>query len=118
MAGAAMSVGVEGRAVGRYLTTKAPGRGRGVRTEATATASNAVALSDNTAYHWQARTVDQTGRTSGWVAFGGNGESATDFRVTVAVTQIVFTGQPSNAVAGTAISPAGRGGGQDGAGNP
>ncbi len=76
-----------------------------------------MALSDNTAYHWQARTVDQTGRTSGWVAFGGNGESATDFRVTVAVTQIVFTGQPSNAVAGTAISPAVRVSAQDALGN-
>ncbi len=115
--GDSLRLEVEVRPVGTSFTNKATGSGTVVRNDTTATASNAVALSDNTAYHWQARTVDQTGRTSGWVAFGGNGESATDFRVTVAVTQIVFTGQPSNAVAGTAISPAVRVSAQDALGN-
>jgi predicted phage tail protein len=32
-------------------------------------------------YHWQARAVDQTGRASPWVAFGGNAETDTDFGV-------------------------------------
>ena len=36
-----------------------------------------------TSYHWRARAVDQTGDTSGWVAYGGNPDSATDFRVGV-----------------------------------
>jgi hypothetical protein len=43
-----------------------------------------VDLTDNTAYHWQARTVDQTGRQSPWTTFGENPESHADFRVTVA----------------------------------
>jgi hypothetical protein len=32
-------------------------------------------------YHWQVRTVDQTGRASPWVPFGNNLESETDFGV-------------------------------------
>ncbi|PYP18084.1 MAG: hypothetical protein DMD52_02555, partial [Gemmatimonadetes bacterium] len=40
-------------------------------------------LSNNTSYHWQARTVDQTGRRSGWGAFGGNAESGADFTVAI-----------------------------------
>lgn len=32
-------------------------------------------------YHWQARAVDQTGRASPWVSFGGNAETDTDFGV-------------------------------------
>jgi hypothetical protein len=38
-------------------------------------------LSDNVLYHWQARTVDQTGRASAWVEYGGVG---TDFSVGIA----------------------------------
>jgi len=40
-------------------------------------------FTDNTSYHWQARTVDQSGFASSWVPFGGNAETETDFRVTV-----------------------------------
>lgn len=40
-------------------------------------------LASATSYHWRARAVDQTGDSSGWVAYGGNPESATDFRVGV-----------------------------------
>ena len=39
---------------------------------------------NNTNYHWQARTTDQTGLASGWIKFGNNAESATDFRVQLA----------------------------------
>lgn len=38
-----------------------------------------------TSYHWRARAVDQTGATSPWIAYGGNSESATDFRVAVSL---------------------------------
>jgi hypothetical protein len=38
-------------------------------------------LDDNTAYHWQARACDQTGRCGAWVSFGGNSELAADFVV-------------------------------------
>ncbi|MBI1722899.1 MAG: Ig-like domain-containing protein, partial [Gemmatimonadetes bacterium] len=37
----------------------------------------------NDAYHWQVRTIDETGRTSSWVSFGANPESSPDFRVAV-----------------------------------
>src|SRR5205085_8922579 len=74
-------------------------------------------LSDNTAYHWRARAVDQTSRASAWVSFGNNAESAADFRVTVAATQLTFTGQPTPAVAGVAISPAVQVVAQDALGN-
>ena len=30
-------------------------------------------------YRWQARAVDETGRASDWVSFGGNAELAVDF---------------------------------------
>lgn len=38
-------------------------------------------LPDLTSYHWQSRAVDQTGRASAWVSFGGNPEDAADFSV-------------------------------------
>ncbi|HXV86936.1 MAG TPA: hypothetical protein VD793_09565, partial [Gemmatimonadales bacterium] len=38
-------------------------------------------LADETGFHWQARTVDGTGRASPWASFGGNAETAADFRV-------------------------------------
>lgn len=44
----------------------------------------AVGLTNNTGYHWQARTCDRTGRCSSWLAFGGNPETAADFTVLVA----------------------------------
>src|SRR3989441_3124818 len=33
-------------------------------------------LANNTGYHWQARTADQTGRGSGWATFRGDPETA------------------------------------------
>ena len=40
-------------------------------------------LADNAAYHWQCRTVDQTGRIGAWVPFRSNSETAADFTVAV-----------------------------------
>ncbi len=38
-------------------------------------------LANHTSYHWQARAVDRTGRSSAWVPFGSGG---TDFRINYA----------------------------------
>lgn len=48
-----------------------------------ATSVRAGGLTSGTGYHWQARTCDQTGRCSAWVAFGGNNEAAPDFTVVI-----------------------------------
>lgn len=40
-------------------------------------------LPSATSYHWRARAIDELGDTSSWVAYGGNSESAIDFRVVV-----------------------------------
>ncbi len=42
-------------------------------------------------YHWRARTVDDEGATSAWVAFGDNPESIADFEIH-AVTSLLYTG--------------------------
>src|SRR5439155_22966734 len=71
------------------------------------TASASVAgLTDKTSYHWQARVADQTGLAGVWVPFGDNAETAADFRVAVAPTQLVFTQLPGTTPAGAAITPA------------
>ncbi|HEY3279871.1 MAG TPA: hypothetical protein VGJ83_05110 [Gemmatimonadales bacterium] len=44
-------------------------------------AVRASGLSENTGYHWQARTCDKTNRCSPWQAFGLNVETAPDFSV-------------------------------------
>src|SRR5882762_2125041 len=104
--------------VGTAFRNGPTGSGTPVANGSIATASNTVPLTDNTPYHWQARAVDQTGRSSdGWVPFGSNQESEPDFRVAIAATQLVFTSQPSNAVAGTALSPAVKVSAQDDLGN-
>ncbi|MDH5198273.1 MAG: Ig-like domain repeat protein, partial [Gemmatimonadota bacterium] len=40
-------------------------------------------LADNTSFHWQVRSVDQTGRNSAWLPFGGNAEDGADVRVAI-----------------------------------
>ncbi len=62
-------------------------------------------LGDSTSYHWQARTVDQTGRASAWLPFDGDQADA-DFRVAVAATELVFTIEPTQDTAGAALAPA------------
>ena len=44
---------------------------------------SATALANNTAYHWQARTLDQTSRASAWAPFGANLETAADFSTSI-----------------------------------
>src|SRR5207248_9096189 len=82
---------VEVKPVGTAFNGVVSATGPSVASGAPATAALA-GLSDNTTYHWRARAVDQTSRASAWVSFGNNAESATDFRVTVAATQLTFTG--------------------------
>jgi hypothetical protein len=96
---------IEVQPVGTAFQNSPSGSGAPVANGGVATATLA-GLSDNTAYHWQARAVDQTGRAGPWASFGSNAETATDFRVAVAVTQLAFTAQPGSTVAGVAISPA------------
>src|SRR5690349_12382563 len=107
---------VEVQPVGTAFKNSPTGSGAPVANGGVATATLA-GLTDNTAYHWQARAVDQTGRAGPWVSFGNNAETATDFRVAVAVTQLAFTVQPSNAVAGVAIAPTVQVTAQDALGN-
>jgi hypothetical protein len=62
-------------------------------------------LTSSTSYHWQARAVDSQGAASGWVAFGGNTESAADF--TVLVPTAVSVTPPPTAVSVTPPSGSG-----------
>src|SRR5207302_559041 len=107
---------VEVKPVGTAFNGVVTGTGPTVANGTVATAAVA-GLSDNTAYHWRSRAVDQTSRASAWAPFGNNAESATDFRVAVAATQLTFTVQPTAAVAGVAISPAVQVVAQDALGN-
>jgi murein DD-endopeptidase MepM/ murein hydrolase activator NlpD len=45
----------------------------------------------NDDYHWQARTVDETGLSSDWVQFGNNDISQTDFTVATLLTPKFLT---------------------------
>jgi hypothetical protein len=40
-------------------------------------------LTDNTGYHWRARTLDQTGRVGDWSSYGANAEVDPDLLVAV-----------------------------------
>lgn len=70
---------------------------------------NAPKLVAGKSYHWQARTVDNTGLPSAWVPFGGNSDSplpaATDFNVQVLPTNLVITVQPNVDTSGRPIHP-------------
>jgi len=93
---------VEVQPVGTDFTGDVSGSGATVGTGAVATAT-VGGLIDNTAYHWQARTTDQTGRTSSWEPFGGNAETVLDFRVALAASHLAFAPQPADGVAGAAL---------------
>src|SRR5205823_839864 len=114
--GSPMRLEVEVEPVGSAFTGTVSGSGAAVASGATASAT-VGGLSDATAYHWQARAVDQGGGTSAWVAFGDNAESDPDFRVALAGSQLVFTVQPGNTTAGAPIAPAVRVTAQDPQGN-
>src|SRR5437773_6762213 len=103
--GSAVRLEVEVEPVGSAFTGTVSGSGAAVASGATASAT-VGGLIDNTAYHWQARAVDQGGGTSAWVSFGDNAESDPDFRVALAGSQLVFTVQPGNTTAGAPITPA------------
>src|SRR6185437_12425575 len=62
-------------------------------------------LADNVNYHWQAREVSQSGRSSGWLSFGGNAESTADFKEAFTPQQLVFVASPSVDTAGAPIHP-------------
>jgi hypothetical protein len=58
-------------------------------------------LADNTAFHWQARLVNEAGGATVWLAYGGNPEATADVRIAVAVTtRIEFRSQPATTTAG------------------
>jgi hypothetical protein len=74
-------------------------------------AVRASALSENTAYHWQARTCDKTGRCSAWLGFG-NPDPAADFFVNAVPETPAFTSAPNQfGPGGGAIQPGGGTGG-------
>ncbi len=82
----------------------------------TAATATITGLADGVGYHWQARAVDETGRSSAWVSFGGNAETAPDVVVALAPTQLVVLTQPSADSAGRPIAPAVRVAAQDATG--
>src|SRR5205814_5164447 len=69
---------VEVQPVGTAFTGVATGASDSLAAGAAAFVA-VTGLANNSAYHWQARTVDQTGRASAWTAFGGNAETDADF---------------------------------------
>jgi hypothetical protein len=71
---------IEVRPAGVVFSDSATAAGTAVASGAGA--SIAVSeLAENTAYHWQARAVDQTGRTSAWVPFNAGASGNADFHV-------------------------------------
>ena len=107
---------VEVRPVGTAFTDAPSGSSLPVATTGAATAT-VTGLADNVTYHWQARAVDQTGRASPWGSFGGNLETAPDFRVAIAPARLTVLTQPGASTAGQAIAPAVRVAAQDAQGN-
>jgi hypothetical protein len=103
--GDALRLEVEVQPVGQPFTGMPTGSSVAVSSGQTAAATIA-GLPDDVAYHWQARTTDQAGRSSTWVAFGANDETEPDFAVAVPATRLAFGTQPSTTAAGTTISPA------------
>jgi hypothetical protein len=64
-----------------------------------------TSLTDNVSYHWQAREVSQTGRASSWTSFGGNAESAVDFKEALTPQTLVFLASPTTDTAGAPVHP-------------
>src|SRR5207247_384261 len=107
---------VEVEPLGTAFTGVPNGSGAAVANGTIATATVA-GLTDNVSYHWQARAVDQTGRAGPWASFGGNAETAADFKGAMAGSQLVVTVPPTNTAAGAAITPAVQVAVQDALGN-
>ena len=89
--GDSLRLEVEVRPVGAAFTGAATGAGAFVPAGGRAFA-RVTGLSDNTAYHWRARVVDQTGRAGAWTSHGGNPESAADVSVAIADSPTAPTG--------------------------
>jgi hypothetical protein len=104
-AGDQLRLEVEVRPVGTPFTGTPTGSSVPVTSGQTAAATIA-GLPDDTEYHWRARTTDQSGLSSGWVSFGGNAETDTDFAVAVPATRLEFRSQPTTTAAGLTIVPA------------
>jgi hypothetical protein len=66
-------------------------------------------LVENTAYHWQARACDQTGRCSAWVSFGGNSETVADFVVNAVPENPAIDALSLNQFNGANVIPVGGG---------
>jgi hypothetical protein len=79
-AGNTVKLQVEVRPVGTAFSNTATAESGLLASGSTASVTIS-SLVNGTRYHWQARTVDNTGATSAWVSFGGNTEADTDFRV-------------------------------------
>ncbi len=108
---------IEVRPVGTAFTDTPTGSSSAVAGGAVATATTS-GLTDNVSYHWQMRTVDQTGRASAWTSFGGNADpNGVDFRVAFHPTRLLITVQPGTTGAGTSIAPAVVVAAQDAGGN-
>jgi adhesin/invasin len=85
---------------GVATATSALGRGP-------AFAVSVAGLLDNSTYHWRARAVDVTGRTSAWVAFGGNAAGATDVAIAVPEAPAAPTSLTQRRSDGVTTIPAG-----------
>ena len=104
--GGNVSLNVEVKPIGTSFTDSASGTSTPVPSGQVASLSlSSPIIQNGQCYHWQAQALDPTSRTSGWTSFGANPEIANDFCVALPVTQLVFTQQPSSAVAGAHIAP-------------
>ena len=81
-AGDSLRLEVELRPVGAAFTGAATAASAQVAADEEALVL-VTGLTDNTSYHWRARTLDQTGRVSAWSSYGANAEVAPDFLVAV-----------------------------------
>ncbi len=81
-AGGLLRLQVEVRALATSFTGTPTATSEPVANGATASLSHG-GWTDGVGYHWQARTIDSNGVTSGWTSFGSNAESAADFSKTV-----------------------------------
>lgn len=104
---------LEVRQVGTAFTNVAT-HSSALQPSGTAILVSVAGLIDNAQYRWQARAIDQSGRTSAWTPFGGVGAH---FRAALPPAQLAFVTQPSPVAAGQAITPAVRVAVQDALGN-
>jgi hypothetical protein len=74
---------VEKKPIGTGFSNTEDSCGTGVAYAGSAVSASVTlgSLADGTQYHWQARVRDAAGLYSGWVSYGGNAESASDFGI-------------------------------------